>query len=264
MDGEYQIILDVWEADVDLDIPALLAGNVVGLVCRLNDMSGGHHMDLQFPKLWEQAKQFPVKAIYFVYNPWVDGAANYNWLAAHLPTDYNGRIFHDIEVKYAGYSPAVYAANVAKFISLCRDRWMQSNYTCEGFLPVLSSWPVDVDYWWAAYPNLLNTGEHISWVDLASRLKSLKYAYNGAACPGGIGNVKMWQCSGGGVWLPGFGTHAVDINVFPGLLADLQVWMGTHTPAPTPAPLPAPDFETATNARLAALEDWRKTMEATK
>jgi hypothetical protein len=231
MDGDYQLLLDVWEADVDLDVPTLLEKGVAGLICRLNDMEGGHHMDAQFPKLWAQAQQFPTQEIYFVYNPWVDGATNYNWLAGHLPAGYQGRILHDIEVKYSGYSPAVYAANVAQFDNLCRPRWAQANYTCQGFLPTLSSWPVDVDYWWAAYPNVLNTGEHINWDDLRNRLKTLTYAYNGAACPGGKANVKMWQCSGGGVWLPGFGTHAVDINVFPGTLDHLKVWMG-KAPAP--------------------------------
>jgi hypothetical protein len=234
MDGEYQILLDVWEADVDLDLQTLLANGVAGLICRLNDMEGGHHMDAQFPRLWKLAQQFPTQAIYFVYNPWVSGSVNFTWLRANCPKDYRGRMFKDTEVKYAGYSPDVYADNYDSFTVQARIEWPTSTYTGEWFLPTLAHWPVDEDYWWGAYPNSLNTGEHITWDELHNRLKSLKFAYNGAACPGGYGNVRLWQCAGGKIWLPGFGTHAVDVNVFPGSLDDLRKWMGSGEVSPAP------------------------------
>lgn len=232
MNQPYQIILDIWEGNPELDVPILLANNVNGCIVRLNDMAGGHHMDTGFAKLFAMAQQFPCRAIYFVYNPWVDGLANFNWLASHLPTTYNGRIFHDIEVKYTGYSPDVYADQVAIFIDKCKARWLTTIYTCQGFMAALSHWPTTVDYWWAAYPNSMNTGEHISWDTFNVRLSALTYAYNGAVCPGGIANIKAWQCSGGGVWMPGFLTHAVDVSVFPGTLADCKKWFNSDIVVP--------------------------------
>jgi GH25 family lysozyme M1 (1,4-beta-N-acetylmuramidase) len=232
----YQIVLDIWEANSDLDYPTLLSYNIAGIIVRINDMQGGHHMDAKFAVNWPAAKQLPVRAIYFVYNPWVDGPANYAWLAAHLPSDFASRLFADIEVKYPGYGPDTYAVEVAKFIALCKAQWKISIYTGAWFLPTLSFWPADVDYWWGAYPNSLNTGESISWVEFNNRLDLLKFAYNGASCPGGINNISAWQCSGGGVIMPGFGAHKVDVSVFPGTLGDLRIWMGYGSqPIPQPA-----------------------------
>ena len=82
---ERQIIIDEWEGDAGLDDTTLLK-YVTGVIVRINDMAGGHHIDVLFTQRWEAAKLYPARAIYFVYNPWVDGKANYAWLKANLPS----------------------------------------------------------------------------------------------------------------------------------------------------------------------------------
>src|SRR5512146_3347696 len=100
----YLVIADIWEADISIDVPTFISGGVDGLIVRLNDMNGGHHRDKLFDSNWERAKLFPLQAVYFVYNPWVSGGEDFNWLYANLPPDYGARrIFSDIEVRYAGY-----------------------------------------------------------------------------------------------------------------------------------------------------------------
>ena len=54
------------------------------MITRLNDINGGHHKDENFDKQWKQAQYF-LRAPYFVYNPWVNGKGNYDWLMANLP-----------------------------------------------------------------------------------------------------------------------------------------------------------------------------------
>ena len=246
MNDPFQVVLDIWEGNPDLDYPTLLANNVAGVIVRLNDMAGGHHMDAKFDTYWPEAKVLPCRALYFVYNPWVDGKANFDWLSKHLPAELNSRVFADIEVKYPGYDSKVYADNVQVFTNLCKARWPFSIYTGQWFLSTLSYWPTDVDYWWAAYPNSLNTGKTISWEEFHQIVGAMVYAWNGAVCPGGIANIKMHQCSGGGVIMPGFGAHKVDVSVFPGTVVGLRDWMGEFgTPLP-PAP-PSTDKVTLTN-----------------
>lgn len=72
-----ETILDVWEGSLDIDEQIIADGGVVGLIIRLNHISGGHHMDENFTTQWLQAINF-LRAPYFVYNPWVDGKANFN------------------------------------------------------------------------------------------------------------------------------------------------------------------------------------------
>lgn len=237
MKPPYQLILDVWEADSDLDVPTLLDNGVSAIICRLNDMSGGHHPDALFPKLWAQALQFPTQSIYFVYNPWVNGPANFNWLQQHLPNPYTGRVHWDIEVAYPNYSPDTYASEVANAIASSKAFWPTDIYTGAWFLNNVSNWPKDVNYWWAAYPNILNTGETLTWDAFRAKVELCLFAFTGATCPGGMGNIKLWQCSGGGVWMPGFGSHKVDVSVFPGTLDDLKAWMPPVSKTPPPAPV---------------------------
>lgn len=240
MDKPYQLILDIWEGNPDLDVDTLLANDVIGCIVRLNDMLGGHHMDAGFTKLWALAQRFVCKAIYFVYNPWSTGSANFNWLLAHMPAGYTGRLFTDIEVRYSGYSPMVYAQNVDDFITRCTTEWNTTIYTGEWFLPNLTLWPMYVDYWWGAYPNKLTTGEHISWDEFRNRLSTLTFAFNGSICPGGKENISQWQCSGGGVWMPGFLTRPVDVSVFPGTLEECKAYYNEVTVPPVPQPVPNP------------------------
>ena len=140
--NEYQIVLDIWEGNDDLDVPTLKANGVAGMIVRLNDMNGGHHLDERFVKDWEIAKQFDTQTIYFVYNPWVSGRANFDWLVAHLPADFDGRrLMIDTEVKYPGYSPETYAKETGIFYALVAERFPQAIYTGEWFLPIVAKWP---------------------------------------------------------------------------------------------------------------------------
>lgn len=243
MIGPYQVLIDIWEGNIGLDIPAFEKADVDGCIVRLNDMAGGHHMDAHWKEDWAMAAEFPVRAPYFVYNPWVTGQANFDYMASVMPKDYTGRVFIDIEVVYPGYAPKVYADNVYVFLSKAKERWPVSPYTCQGFLPIISYWPKDLDYWWAAYPNFLNGV--LTWEEFTKRLVTLDFAYNQNVCPG---KVKMWQCSGDATKLPGGGGRAVDINIFPGTLDDLKAWVGVKI---TPTPAPAPDR----NARIKELFD---------
>lgn len=230
MERPYQLILDLWEANFDVDANALLVNGVVGLIARLNSMSGGHHMDAQFDRNWALAKRFPVQALYFVYNPWVDGQTNYDWMRAHLPADYGKRrIFVDIEVRYAGYPAATYARETAKFCALARAHNPVTRYSGGGFLDLLKPWPADEEYWWAAYPygdeskGQVDLRRATTWEQYRLRIERLNYREWTRLCPG---SARMWQSSGDGVRLPGFGNHAVDVNVFPGPLEDAEEWFG--------------------------------------
>ena len=220
MNPPYQLLLDIWEGNPDLDVAALKAAGVVGLIVRLNSMNGGHHMDERFTQNWELAKQFAVQSIYFVYNPWKNGRDNYDWLMAHLPADYGRRrLFPDIEVRYSGYAPATYAAETKKFMALTRANFPATRYSGGGFLDILTPWPTDEDYWWAAYSTSLT--ECRNWNAYQNILAVLDYDRFTQLCPG---KARMWQASANGSILPGFGNHAVDTNIFPGTLADLHAW----------------------------------------
>jgi GH25 family lysozyme M1 (1,4-beta-N-acetylmuramidase) len=266
MKQPYSIVLDSWEAS-DMDVSQLLAGGVAGMIVRLNDMNGGHHIDSKFADNMLKAKQFPTHGIYFVYNPWVSGAANFDWLVKNVPADYAGRMFYDIEVRYPGYSTDTYAKHVEAFLALGKSRWNQTIYTGAWFLSTLSRWPITgVDYWWAAYPDVFNTGKAISWLDFDNILAKLTYAYNGAACPGGLSKISLWQCSGGGIKLPGM-NKPMDVNVFPGSLETLKVWMGsssTTTTVPVPVVKTVQQMLEDLERRVSSLEATRALHDATK
>lgn len=238
---EYQIVLDIWEGNPNLDVNVLKSNGVTGLIVRINDMSGGSHMDKMFAQSWELAKQFPVSAIYFVYNPWVSGTENFNWLYNHLPGNYKQRLFVDIEVSMAGYPFATYANEVQTFCNLCKNKFPVSIYTGEWFLHMLSYWPKELDYWWAAYPSIFwpIPSQAISWDEFRQRLTTVAFAYNKASCPG---SVILWQCSGDQIKLPGGNGHPVDVNIFQGNLNNLENWFNmpidNSIPIPQPNPIP--------------------------
>jgi hypothetical protein len=234
---EYQIVIDQWEGNLNLDIDVLKSNGVVGTIVRINDMSGGSHMDTMFAQSWELSKQFPVSAIYFVYNPWVSGTENFNWLYTHLPANYKQRVFADIEVSKADYSTVAYANEVQIFFDLCKGKFPASVYTGEWFLHMLSYWPKDLDYWWAAYPDIFwpNPTQAITWDEFKQRLTTVSFAYNKAASPG---NVILWQCSGDRIKLPGGNGHPVDVNIFPGNLDALKIWFNSDNNVPNEPPVP--------------------------
>ena len=252
MNEPYQLLIDIWSGNPNLDIPTFIRGSVAGGIVRINDMAGGHHPDTSFDINFQKCAAFATRGIYFVYNPWVNGPANYTWLSTHLPADYTGRIFADIEVKYLNYSPATYAAEVALFVKMCESRGPISIYTGEWFLSTLSHWPAKPhEYWWAAYPTAL-TGVK-TWEDYRIILKGLDFAFNKASCPG---TVRLWQSSGDNVKPPGGDGHAIDVSVFPGTLDELKGWMGTAV-QPTP-----PVDPTVKGDILAEIEKLRAMVES--
>jgi len=234
------MLADVWEGALDIDEPVLRSGGVVGLMIRLNDMNGGHHMDTNFYAQWDQAVNF-LRAPYFVYNPWVDGEANFQWLANHVPAK-TTVVFPDVEVKRAGYSPADYSAELNEFMIKVRARWQYAIYTGGWFLPLVDPWPSG-NYWWARWPYYLcPQGDKVQWTwnEMQTRMNTFGYKPDPTTpkkCPG---NPVVWQCSGDKVILPGTANRPMDINAWAGTLTALETWWGTKLPS-------EPDLETKVN-----------------
>jgi len=230
--NNYTLVLDVWEGQLEIDEAALFAGGVGGLVIRLNDMSGGHHMDAGFSKQWAEAEGF-LRWPYFVYNPWVTGKDNYDWLAMHMP-NLCPAVAIDVEVRKSGYSAAVYAGQLGDFMERVQKIWRAHIYTGEWFLAEVSIWP-KAEFWWAQYPYSMYPDSRItlSWDELRTKIGKLTWPpINANKAPGA---VRMWQCSGDRIILPG-SSRAMDINVFPGTAADLEAWLvldGTPVIPPT-------------------------------
>lgn len=256
------LVVDVWEGQLEIDEAVLKANGVAGIGIRLNSMSGGHHMDTNFTNQWAQAKAF-VRFPYFVYNPWVDGQANYDWLLANCPSEVKS-VAVDMEVRYPGYSASTYAAEFAKFMALANKKWKLIIYTAQWFLPYLSYWP-KTDYWWAQYPDPATYFSGCStWDDLKTRLDDdkLKTAFNARYCPG---TIKMWQFSGDYLALPGT-LRDIDVNLFYGdakAISDyfLSVPDGSTTPPPDPGPDPDPGdavFEKSNLYTFAANNYYRR------
>jgi GH25 family lysozyme M1 (1,4-beta-N-acetylmuramidase) len=232
-------VVDIWEADNYLEVPTLLNAGVMGAIVRLNDMNGGHHLDELFPVNWERAKQFAVQSVYFVYNPWVDGKTNADWFLSHLPSDIaHRRLFADVEVKYAGYSPDTYASEVAKFKDLIEKKFPYSAYTGQWFLNYLSKWPTG-SYWWARYPDVFwpEPPQTITWAEFDRRGAAMKFkdADPDKSCPG---TVELWQCSGDKLFLPGLNGRAIDVNYFDGTVDQLKAFFGVAATVPEPEETP--------------------------
>lgn len=232
----YLLLLDIWEADVNIDVERLLTEGVAGMIPRLNDMNGGHHMDETFKSNWAKALKFPASMIYFVYNPWVDGRANYLWRKSHMPSDYGQRRgLHDLEVKYPNYSPITYGKQYREYLNLATtDCPRQSTYTGGWFLPLVSGFPTG-SYWWGRYPFLFYPSGRIelTWADLHAKIASAAYSPDPSKqCPG---TVELWQFTADRLILPGFGGRACDLNIFIGTPEQLKVWSGCEgTPLPPP------------------------------
>lgn len=231
----YRLGIDVWEGQLEIDEAVLKANDVKFMFIRLNDMNGGHHMDEGFLKQWAEAVGF-YRAPYFVYNPWVSGQANFDWLNAHMPAD--ARVVAiDIEVKKSDVTPTVYAYEVAKFVNLVSVKWKRITYTGEWFLPYLAYWPAG-DYWWAQYPYALYppTTTTLTWPEFVTKLNAISGVINASKCPG---TIRFWQCSGDKFILPG-SNRVIDINVFFGDDSALENFFGS-IPTTPPPPTGLPD-----------------------
>jgi GH25 family lysozyme M1 (1,4-beta-N-acetylmuramidase) len=229
--NNYLLLVDTYESET-IDETALKTNNVSGMIIRLNHIEGGHHLDTNFTTQWSETGSAGLLRVpYFVYNPWVDGQKNYDWLVKHMPLE-AGAVMVDIEVTYYGYSPATYAAEVARFFQLAGPRWNYMIYTGEGFLNLLSSWPTDADYWWAQYPNSLYPPgpQKWTWDQVRAQVNTLNGPYNAAKIPG---RLKMWQVSGDRLILPG-SSKPIDVNVFPGTYNELKTWINEKPEQPDP------------------------------
>ncbi len=229
--GEYVLGVDVWEGNGDINEQALYDGGVRFLIIRLNSITGGLHMDDNFAAQWLQAESLFLRMAYMVYNPWVNGRTNFDWLVAHLPTGCR-RVAIDIEVTRDGYVPSAYAAEVDGLINLCiAAGLLPVIYTGGWFLPILSKWPTGCDYWWGRYPLSMYppTSQNITWEQLQVLVQALTWS------PGPTpGPCNLWQCSGDRFKLPGTNLRTVDINLWHGSLTGLSAYMCQALPPPAP------------------------------
>lgn len=236
--NNYLLLVDTYEAET-INESALKANDISGMIIRMNHIGGGHHLDEKFTTQWKETGEAGLLRIpYFVYNPWVDEQANYDWFVKHVPYE-AGAVTVDVEVKYPGYSPAKYAAAVAKFCQLVSPRWNFMLYTGEGYLDLLSAWPTDVDYWWAQYPFSLypDAPQQWTWDQVRDRVNALPGPSNADKVPG---PWKMWQATGDRLILPG-SDKPIDVDVFSGTLDELKTWINEKPSIP---PIHFPDEHT--------------------
>lgn len=228
------LLIDTWESGGNIDETILLANDVSGMVVRINDINGGHHMDSNFWIQWEQAKVMPVRIVYFVYNPWKNGQENYDWLVTHIP-DEAGAVMLDVEVVYAGYSPTTYAIEFNKFYQLVEAKWNCMIYTGQWFLDLLDFWPANAKYWWAAYPTQFYNYETITWDVFKARIAAYPPPFrpsNENKIPN-HGVLEIWQFTGDRIILPGCNKR-MDVNVFYGTLDELKAFTDEKPTNPTP------------------------------
>lgn len=220
--NNYQLVVDVWEGQLEVDEKVMKDNGVAAFIVRLNDMAGGHHKDTGFDKQWSEVQNF-IRAPYFVYNPWVDGRANFDWLNRNAPI--TASIFADIEVRYPNYGPDRYANEVGIFVELCQKNWSTKIYSGWGYQDLLLSWPKNVDYWWARYKYLtLYPDQPISmtWGVFKSFVDTIPWI--GQDC-NNVGPIKLWQITGDRLILPG-STKILDVSIFNGSYDELASWFG--------------------------------------
>ena len=217
------ILVDVCETQADTDAALLKAAGVSGMGIRINRVVDSHQADPAFANLWAAAGAAGlVRFPFFFYNPTMDGAANYAWLAANIPAEAKS-VAVDIEVIYPNYAVTVYADEVKKFVGLCQARWRTILYTGQWFLKYLSTWP-NIDYWWAQWPTpgSYAAADNLTWADLKSALDHLDRPFNASAVPG---RLKMWQFSSDHFSLPGSSKH-LNLNLFYGSAQELESFFG--------------------------------------
>lgn len=226
--------IDTWAGQLEIDEAVLKANDIKFMFIRLNSMSGGHHKDTGFDKQWSEAAGF-CHAPYFVYNPWVTGLANFEWLYANMPKEAK-LVGCDIEVAMAGYSPAVYANEVLKFNALVDQHWHNVTYTGQGYLYLLSQWELNRDYWWAEYPLEFypSAVTDMTWDEIRQRLTKYNWPLNVEKVPG---RTRLWQFSGDKIRVPG-NASVLDLNVFYGTEQELNNLFGAPSGATPPSTPP--------------------------
>jgi hypothetical protein len=229
------LLIDTWESGGAVDEALLFASGVSGMLVRLNEYDPGtnswFNRDDNFDAQWEQAKQFPVRIPYFVFDPKATGHVNYSWLAANMPAD-AGAVSIDIEVRNSNITATEYAKKVADCIAEARNEWNVMRYTGGGYVDLLASWPADEKTWWAWYPFALypDDPKKMSW-------DNLRYVLSTIILP--TGNIPgipvMWQCTGDRLIMDGC-EKPMDVNVWLGTMDELVAFANVKTTAPAPLP----------------------------
>lgn len=211
---KYLVGVDVWEGSLEMNEDAFIDGGVAYMFIRLNHTLGGHHKDTMFDAQWEQSVKMS-RIPYFVYNPWVSGMANFDWLMRNLPSGVTTEMV-DIEIKRDGYSPDLYAAEVQTFSDrLAAEGHKEIIYTGEWIKSILSHWPANVDYHLARYPGPMypTSTTTTTWAKIHEIAESLIwYPSTPNAFPG---PCRLWQCSGDRFIVTGT-SRPIDINLFQG------------------------------------------------
>lgn len=243
--NNYQLLIDQWEGAMDINEDTLIDSGIVGAITRINSISGGHHLDDNFLRNYGQTAAFPVPSvIYFVYNPWKNGQENWNYLMSVCPASVYCAMI-DVEVSYAGITKTQYAVDVQFFMVLAHARFKKAFiYTGAWFYNNLAYWP-DCDYCLARYPNVLYPGaaQEWTWDQVRSVIDTDSFVWNPGSPPilkSGTyldkSKIKLWQCSGDRLILPGTSGRAIDIIIWNGNLDSLKTWAGVPdevTPDPT-------------------------------
>jgi GH25 family lysozyme M1 (1,4-beta-N-acetylmuramidase)/uncharacterized protein YvpB len=234
----YSLIIDVSEFQGTVDW-AILKQGVTAVIIRINSNDGTTiHKDLKFDQFWAGAKAAGlIVSPYLYYDPELgNGQAHCDWLIANMPAGCK-TIFADIEQVQPGLDPTLYGVEVNKFLQLCQTRWKTIIYTGAWFLPNMTNWSTTLDYWWSAYPDDHNDplamhplyNEKVTWKNLGQRIAKINWTQaNQQSCPG---EIKLWQCSGDRLIIPG-SSGTMDINVFPGTIAEYTAWLEYSTIIP--------------------------------
>lgn len=150
---------------------------------------------------------------------------------ANLPKNDVTLVAADVEVKYPDYSSEVYADQVQTFTDLAKAQVHLIIYTGQWFLPTLSHWPTNIEYWWARYPNKFHPIPSETWSYEKLETETEIYGWYPDPQKKSPGPVAVWQCSGDRIKLPGCQGRAVDINLVNKTLPGLKAWWGiTNVP----------------------------------
>lgn len=245
------LVIDVWEGSLDIDEPVIKSTRVKAILIRINNMSGGHHMDKNFLVQWNQSSGF-ARAPYFVYNPWVDGKANFMWLSNTLDSLNLGikSVFVDIEVRYAETTPSEYEYNVREFLRMASSKWSMKIYTGGGYLDLLKTWPKEYDYWYARYLNDFypKARQVWSWDMLNEKVDKVTWPLQVPQ----VGPIKLIQFTGDRLILPGTANRPMDVSVWWGDEKELVKWIeGTdYVELPIPEPKPQTTIKGTVNVPL--------------
>ena len=220
--AQYKMGVDVWQGSLDIDEAVLKASGVDFIFVRMNNSYGQPLPDANFDNQWAQASGFK-RGAYYVVSPNYSSATHAAYILAHKPADLK---VISLDVELAGGTPATYSLLLNQLITLLKQAGLTVLiYSGGGYRSLVSPWPTDVDYWWAAYPYALypaNTTT-LTWDALRAKLAALNWI--GEIAPA---HVCAWQCSGDRFILPGTANRTMDINLMP--LADFnRIWpVETH------------------------------------